>query len=135
MRLVYRCMLPELGGPNVVSRELKLVADDEVQFLPVGISSRIFDLPPVKEGASVTLSVRDTDDEGNVSEWSDESSFTARGYFPPKKPGCVNVKLIGEVEDVKPEPDFVYVPDPKPFYVPEPEVVIGPEPDPPEEPE
>lgn len=130
MGLVYRCMLPELGGSDVVSRELKLVVDGEVQFLPVDISSRIFDLPPVREGASVTLSVRDTDDAGNISEWSDESSFTARDYFPPKKPGCVNVKLIAEVEDVKPEP--VYVPEPEPLYVPEPEPVIAPEPDPPE---
>lgn len=106
MGLLYRAFLPEAVDSDVVSREVGVSVDGVSSILRVPVESKFVDLPAIAEGASVAVVLRDTDDAGNVSEWSEEVSFIARDTIPPNKPGAPSLKLLGEVSDpVSPEPE------------------------------
>jgi len=130
MGLVYRVFLPELGASDVVSRELKVNVNEDVKIGGIGIDVPYVDLPPVKEGDLVKVSIRDMDESNNYSEWSEETSFIARDVIPPRSPLAPAVKLVAEVDDpVEPEPDPTPVPEPEPTpeVLPEPPPEVDPD--------
>lgn len=121
MGLNYRVYLPELGDVDVVSREISLDVDGEVSILRVSATDKSVDLPTLAEGVVVSLAVRDTDDAGNVSDWSEVYNFHTRDTIRPSRPGVVKVELLAEVSDPVPS-----APEPEP-PAPEPEVEPDPE--------
>lgn len=120
MGLLYRAFLPEVVDGDVVSREVGLSVDGVLSILRVPLIDKFVDLPAITEGATVAVKLRDTDDAGNVSEWSEEVIFTAKDTIPPNKPGAPSMKLLGEVADsipppVEPEPELTPEPEPEPL--------------------
>lgn len=121
MGLKYRVYLPELGDVDVVYRELGLSVNGEVSILRVSADAPFVDLPVLPEGVVITITVRDTDDAGNVS-WSEPYTFHTRDTIRPRRPGAVKIELLDEVADpVSPEPE-----PPTPDPDPEPEVSEDP---------
>jgi hypothetical protein len=84
MGLKYRVYLPELGASDVVSREVSLSVDGEDSILQVSADNPFVDLPVLLEGVVVSLAVRDTDDAGNVSDWSEVYTFYTRDTIRPR---------------------------------------------------
>ncbi len=122
MGLKYRVYLPELGASDVVSREVSLSVDGEDSILRVSADNPFVDLPVLAEGVVVSLAVRDTDDAGNVSDWSEVYTFHTRDTIRPRRPGSVKVELLDEVADPTP-------PAPEPEPEPEPEPAVEPSPE------
>lgn len=117
MGLVYRVYLGELGASDVVSREVSFTVDGASSSVTVPANTAFVDMPPVNEGVVIAISVRDTDDAGNFSVWSEPYTFSTRDTLAPKMPGAVRLELIDEVANPAPSP----APDPEPTPTPDPE--------------
>ena len=128
MGLNYRVYLSELGDVDVVSREISLDADGEISILRVSAADKFVDLPTLPEGVVISLAVRDTDDAGNVSDWSKVYNFHTRDTIRPSQPGAVRVELLAEVSDPVPKPEPEPEPEP-PTPETEPEVSEDPLPE------
>ena len=116
MGLVYRVYLGELGASDVVSREVSYSVDGVTSVIVIPANAESVDLPPINEGVVVEIAVRDTDDAGNVSDWSVPYIFSTRDTIRPRMPGAVKLELLDEVPSPAPEPD----PPPQPTPDPEP---------------
>lgn len=99
MGLVYNAFLPAPVDSDVVTRKLKIVVDGVTAVLTVNPQTTVYELPPVKDGASVELSICDIDDAGNESGYNEPLKFTAVDTIVPAVPGAVNVKIVKEVPD------------------------------------
>lgn len=121
MGLIYEVQLPIVGSSDVVKRVLKVVVNGEETLKTLEPSDTVNRLSPVSEGSVVAISIKDVDDAGNESFWSDELSFTAKDTIPPATPGQVGVKLLFEVADSAPEPAPAPPPPPP---APEPELEL-----------
>lgn len=104
MGLIYEVVMPEVLSPDVVSRELEVHVAGEIFHYEVGASATTFVLPPMNEGVNVTILLRDKDDAGNFSDWSEPYSFDTKDTIKPKMPGAVAVNLIDEVAVAETEP-------------------------------
>ena len=100
MGLVYKAFLQPPVDTDVVKRELDLNVNGASQIISLEGSAVEAVLPAVPDNAVVQLRIRDTDDAGNISEWSDTREFVAVDTIIPTKPGEINVKLVAEVADV-----------------------------------
>jgi hypothetical protein len=105
MGLLYRVFLPEATAPDVVVRELEVSLDGVSSVLQLSPGDPFVDLQPISDGVVVSVRARDTDDAGNVSDWGEALTFTARDTIVPTPPGAPATKLLGEVEDSIPAPD------------------------------
>lgn len=94
MGLVYQLILPPPGAPDVVKRTLKSTVNG-VEQPDVDIVSDPFEVT-FADNDSVTLSIVDTDDAGNVSPPSEPFAFTATDTIAPPQPGQVGVSLLRE---------------------------------------
>lgn len=95
--LVFTAELPPPGAPDVVLRELELVvAGGAPEILDVTAGPVEFRVP---EETEFTIRLRETDDVGNVSEWSDPFTDVAHDTIAPPKPGAFGVQLVREEED------------------------------------
>ena len=99
MGLVYNAFLPAPVDSDVVTRKLKIVVDGVTAVLTVNPQTTVYELPPVKDGASIELSICDIDDAGNESGYNEPLKFTAVDTIVPAVPGAVNVKIVKEVAD------------------------------------
>lgn len=124
MGLVYNVFLPANETPDVVKRTLKVSVDGVDKLVEVEPSVSLVTLDPIKDNSSVVLTLQDTDDAGNVSEWSEPLSFTALDTIVPSAPGKISVKLISEVADPAPAPEPA--PEPAPAPVVEGDAVVAP---------
>jgi hypothetical protein len=104
MGLIYRAFLPPVQAVDVVTRLIKYKVNQVDTILEASTSDSYFDLPPVKEGDTCLLSIKDIDDAGNESEWSAEVAFTAKDTLVPGTPEGLSVKLSREVADVQVDP-------------------------------
>jgi hypothetical protein len=101
MGLIYEVGLASSVSPDVVKRVLKVVVDGTETLHEVVHTSDKYLLDPVKEGANVTVALKDVDDAGNSSEWA-SVSFVAKDTLPPETPGAPTVVLVEEVADPAP---------------------------------
>ena len=101
MGLIYEVGLASSVSPDVVKRVLKVVVDGSETLHEVVPTSDKYLLDPVKEGANVTVALKDVDDAGNSSEWA-SVSFVAKDTLPPETPGAPKVTLVEEVADPAP---------------------------------
>ena len=85
MGLKYRAFFPPVGAPDVVYRELRVVVDGVESILRVSADKNSAELPVVGEGVRVGLAVRDTDDAGNTSEWSESCLLTISECHPSRQ--------------------------------------------------
>lgn len=100
MGLVYKAGLPPLGAPDVVLRTLELTVDGVKQFIDVVPPSlKTIELPPVKEGSTVSIRLQDIDDRSNASLWGADVTFVSADTIAPPSPGQVSVELVSEVAD------------------------------------
>ena len=105
MGLVYRLFLSPPEASDVVKRVVSLKVDGNSSLLDINPNSTSYDLPPVKDNSLVEISVKDVDDAGNESGWSDPLKFTALDTIVPGTPQGLAVKLVAEVADTSaPEP-------------------------------
>lgn len=116
MGLVYRVVLGELGASDVVTREVHVAVDDVETVYNVAASVGFIDLPAIAENQRVLIKVRDTDDAGNVGDWSLPYKFDTKDTIRPGMPGAVSVQLLEEVADQAPSP----APAPEPEVTPAP---------------
>lgn len=100
MGLIYQVNLSDVLSPDVVYRELEVHVNGESTIYKVGVKDKTFVLPPMNEGVTVSLLVRDIDDAGNVGDWSEPYNFDTKDTIKPKTPGAVTVTLLEEVADV-----------------------------------
>lgn len=121
MGLIYRVFPTVPGASDVVSREIELKEDGVTTHITIDTASKYIDLPPVKRGSAVSVRLRDSDDSGNTSDWSDALAFTAVDTIIPPVPGFDGVKLVAQVEDpVEPVHPPPVEPEPEPLVEPEP---------------
>lgn len=112
MGLIYEVGLASSVSPDVVKRVLNVTVDGVESVTEVDTAATKFLLDPVKEGANVTVALKDVDDAGNSSEWA-SVSFVAKDTLPPETPGAPTVTLVEEVADPAPvviEGDAVVIP-------------------------
>lgn len=102
MGLIYEVVLPETVSPDVASRELQVYVNGVSSSYTVGPNDKTFVLPPMAEGVTVSVVLRDVDDAGNVSDWSEPYNFDTKDTIKPKMPGTVVVNLLEEVTDPAP---------------------------------
>lgn len=101
MGLIYEVGLASSVSPDVVKRVLNVTVDGVESVTEVDTAATKFLLDPVKEGANVTVALKDVDDAGNSSEWA-SVSFVAKDTLPPETPGAPTVTLVEEVADPAP---------------------------------
>ena len=101
MGLIYEVGLASSVSPDVVKRVLNVTVDGVESVTEVDAAATKFLLDPVKEGANVTVALKDVDDAGNSSEWA-SVSFVAKDTLPPETPGAPTVVLVDEVADPAP---------------------------------
>lgn len=101
MGLIYEVGLASSVSPDVVKRVLSVTVDGIESVTEVAAAATKFLLDPVKEGANVTVALKDVDDAGNSSEWA-SVSFVAKDTLPPETPGAPTVVLVDEVADPAP---------------------------------
>ena len=123
MGLVYEIAFDGTAN-HVFSRVIGYSIDGVYTEKTVPYSVTVLTLPPVKDGAVITAKIKDVDQAGNQSEWSDEISFTAKDTIPPAKPGAPLVKLLAEVDD-EPAPPPV-APEPAPVNIVTGDTVLSP---------
>jgi hypothetical protein len=112
MGLIYEVGLASTVSPDVVKRVLSVTVDGTESVTEVDALATQFILNPVKEGANVTVALKDVDDAGNSSEWA-SVSFVAKDTLPPETPGAPTITLVQEVADPAPvivEGDAVVIP-------------------------
>lgn len=122
MGLVYRIFLPPVSDVDVVNRVLEYSVDGVSSSISVSTSSEYLDLPPVKELSNVSVKLKDVDDAGNESDWSESLAFVAKDTIVPPAPGGLSTKLVAEVAD----PTVEVVTPPPPVPDPEPGVSVDP---------
>ena len=98
MGLIYEIGLASSVSTDVVKRVLKVTVDGKESEVEVAAGTEKVLLDPVKDGADVTVALKDVDDAGNSSEWA-TVSFVAKDTLPPSTPGAPTVTLVQEVED------------------------------------
>lgn len=139
MGLIYKVFLPATVDSDVVKRTLKVVVDGKESLVELPGDCKDTLLDPITEGSNVALSLKDTDDAGNDSGWSEALVFSAVDTIIPATPGMISVKVTAEVADpvptpepepapVTPEPPVVEVVDEVPAPAPEPEPTPEPAP-------
>jgi hypothetical protein len=101
MGLIYEVGLASSVSPDVVKRVLSVTVDGTESVTEVDTTATKFLLNPVKEGANVTVALKDVDDAGNSSEWA-SVSFVAKDTLPPETPGAPTVLLVEEIADPAP---------------------------------
>ena len=101
MGLIYEVGLASSVSPDVVKRVLSVTVDGTESVTEVDTTATKFMLNPVKEGANVTVALKDVDDAGNSSEWA-SVSFVAKDTLPPETPGAPTITLAKEVADPAP---------------------------------
>jgi hypothetical protein len=101
MGLIYEVGLASSVSPDVVKRVLNVTVDGVESVTEVDTAATKFLLDPVKEGANVTVALKDVDDAGNSSEWA-SVSFVAKDTLPPETPGAPTVVLVEEIADPAP---------------------------------
>lgn len=101
MGLIYEVGLASSVSPDVVTRVLSVTVDGAEVVTEVDAAATKHVLAPVKEGANVTVALKDVDDAGNSSEWA-SVSFVAKDTLPPETPGAPTVTLVEEVADPAP---------------------------------
>lgn len=99
MGLIYNAFLPSAVDYDVITRKLKIVVDGVTSIVTINPDTTVYELPPVKDGASIELSICDIDDAGNESGYNEPLKFVALDTIVPAVPGAVNVKILKEVED------------------------------------
>jgi hypothetical protein len=100
--IVGRPKLDAPGDPDVVKRELRFViGDGEPQILDVTAGVPEIRIPT---GSEFTLQLRDTDEAGNASEWSDAVPLVARDTFGPHKAGAVGFDALRQEFEEEPAP-------------------------------
>jgi hypothetical protein len=112
MGLIYEVGLASTVSPDVVKRVLSVTVDGVESVTEVDTVATQFLLDPVKDGANVTVALKDVDDAGNSSEWA-SVSFVAKDTLPPETPGAPTITLVQEVADPAPvivEGDAVVIP-------------------------
>ena len=112
MGLIYEVGLASTVSPDVVKRVLSVTVDGTESVTEVDALATQFILNPVKEGANVTVALKDVDDAGNSSEWA-SVSFVAKDTLPPETPGAPTITLVQEITDPAPvvvEGDAVVIP-------------------------
>lgn len=128
MGLIYDIQVPVPTAFDVTKRVVKIKVDDHESEFTLSNVETVLTTQPIKEGSVVTLSVKNIDNAGNESEWSDPYTFTATDTLAPPKSGPVSAVLVGETPE---EPtvitaDVVVSPiaptPPPPEPEPEPEV-------------
>lgn len=108
MGLVYRLFLSKPEDSDVVKRVVDLKVNGVSSILEVNSDILTYDLPPVDDNSEVEISVKNVDDAGNESDWSDPIKFVALDTIVPVAPHGLSVKLVAEVSTPTPEP----LPDP-----------------------
>jgi len=101
MGVIYEDGLASAVSPDVVKRVLSVTVDGTESVTEVDTTATKFMLNPVKEGANVTVALKDVDDAGNSSEWA-SVSFVAKDTLPPETPGAPTVVLVEEIADPAP---------------------------------
>ena len=101
MGLIYEVGLASSVSPDVVKRVLSVTVDGAEVVTEVDTTATKYVLAPVKEGANVTVALKDVDDAGNSSEWA-TVSFVAKDTLPPETPGAPTVVLVEEIADPAP---------------------------------
>jgi len=101
MGLIYEVGLASSVSPDVVKRVLSVTVDGAEVVTEVDTTATKYVLAPVKEGANVTVALKDVDDAGNSSDWA-TVSFVAKDTLPPETPGAPTVTLVEEVADPAP---------------------------------
>jgi hypothetical protein len=101
MGLIYEVGLASSVSPDVVKRVLNVTVDGVESATEVDTAATKFLLDPIKEGANVTVALKDVDDAGNSSEWA-SVSFVAKDTLPPETPGAPTVTLVEEIADPAP---------------------------------
>lgn len=96
MGLKYRAFFPPVGTPDVVYRELRVVVDGAESILRVSADKTSADLPVVGEGVRVGLAVRDTDDAGNTSEWSERCLLTISECHPSRQVHFTKANILSQ---------------------------------------
>ena len=124
MGLVYRLFLPGAVDSDVVNRKISIKVNDSLSVLDISPTLGNYDLPPVADNSVVEISIKDIDDAGNESGWSDPLKFTALDTIVPGTPQGLAVKLVAEVADKAPEPPEAPVEEPQ--AVVEAEAVVEP---------
>lgn len=124
MGLVYRLFLSPSEASDVVKRVVSLKVDDNSSLLDINPNSTSYDLPPVKDNSLVEISVKDVDDAGNESGWSDPLKFTALDTIVPGTPQGLAVKLVAEVADTPATPPVIE--EEPPTEVVEADAVVAP---------
>lgn len=102
--LKFVLVLPTAGAHDVVTREIDLqIGDGEVQRLEVsGDTLETIEFSG-DQGTTVTGSLRDVDDVGNVSEPRD-FTFTLEDTLAPPQPGEVGARVTEETPDTPVDP-------------------------------
>ena len=134
MGLIYDIQVPVPTAFDVTKRVVKIKVDDHESEFTLSNVETVLTTQPIKEGCVVTLSVKNIDNAGNESEWSDPYTFTATDTLAPPKSGPVSAVLVGETPE---EPRVItadvvvspITPTPPPPE-PEPEPKVTPEPTP-----
>jgi hypothetical protein len=102
MGLIYEVVASH--DHDVVVREIEVHVNGEIFTYTTGVKEN-YVLPPMNEGVNVTIKIRDQDDAGNWSDWSEPYTFDTKDTIKPKMPGAVAVNLIEEVGDAEPSPE------------------------------
>jgi len=102
MGLIYEVVASH--DHDVVVREIEVHVNGEISTYTTGVKEN-YVLPPMDEGVNVTIKIRDQDDAGNWSDWSEPYTFDTKDTIKPKMPGAVAVNLIEEVGDAEPSPE------------------------------
>lgn len=90
--LHYKLTLPPATASDVTKWELEATVNGTATTSDVTDGMTL----DYNSGDVVSLKLREYDDVGNVSEWSDPLDFTAADTIPPSKPGQPAVQLVGE---------------------------------------
>lgn len=91
--LIYKLTLPPPAAPDVRVRELEKTIDGVVQPLEVVTDGQEIGFA---DGAFVSLRIRDTDDAGNVSEFSPPLDIVATDTIAPGRPDAPSLELLRE---------------------------------------
>jgi hypothetical protein len=102
--LQYEIQLPALpAGHDVVSRKLTVATDGGAPVESV-IAPDTSSVPGEgAQGATLVVTLQDTDDAGNVSAES-SATFTLVDTIPPAAPGAIGLVVTGETPDVPAPP-------------------------------
>lgn len=99
MGLIYDIQIPVPTAFDVVKRVVKVKVNDIESEFELSVVETVLTSQPIKEGSVVTLSVKNVDEAGNESEWSEPYTFTAVDTLAPPISGPVSATLVGETPE------------------------------------